>query len=253
MSYIKTRGIVIRQSDVGDADKVLTVLTQTQGKVSVWAKGARRQRSRLMASSQIFCVSEMVLYKGKSSWQLNSGEVVESFFNLRKDLERLTYATYILQLVNDVLQEEEKSSQTMRLLLNTLHFIANTDRNPKLMTRIFELRLMALQGYKPEVNVCASCQESIPSLVQSEACTFFFDIEEGIILCSDCCVPAKQLKPISPSTALAIFHIINAPLEKLFSFNVDESTLNELTAFCRSYITKHLDKEYRGLDFLREI
>ena len=177
MSYIKTLGVVIKQSDVGDADRVLTLFTESAGKIKVWAKGSRRPRSKLLASSQLFCASNFVIYKSKESLYVSSAEIIETFFNLRNDIEKLTYASYLLQLVNDAIQEEQRAPDIQKLLLNSLHFIANTDRNPRLIVHIFELRFTVSLGFMPSFNFCISCNKKLTDLVKENVSVFTIPIK----------------------------------------------------------------------------
>jgi len=253
MSYIKTLGIVIKQSDVGEGDRILTLLTETAGKIRVWAKGARKPRSKLLASSQLFCASNFVIYRGRDSMYVSSAELVEPFFNLGQDMEKLTCASYLLQLVDDAIQEEQKAPDVLRLLLNSLHFIANTDRNPRLLVHIFELRFTVSLGFMPSFAVCSGCGRKLPELVKDNMPSFFYNTDRELVLCGDCGTPAPGLMPLSPGTAMAIYHIITAPMEKIFSFNVDDKVLKELSAFCRFFVSRHLEREYNNLDFLRSL
>ena len=152
--YIKTLGLVIKQHDVGEADRALVVLTKECGKINLWVNGARRAKSKNLATSQLFCASDFVVFKKLDTYKLKSSEVVEPFFNLRKDLDRLTFATYLVKLTNDGIQEgcEEGVSDIIKLLLNCLHFIANTDKNPELVVHIFEIRFLSIIGFEPHLN-----------------------------------------------------------------------------------------------------
>lgn len=218
--YIETLGVVIKQSDVGEADRSLTLLTEQCGKIHVWINGARRPRSKHIASSQLFCASRFVLFQGRDLYRVNSSEVVDAFFPLRTDLDKLSFSAYLAELTNDGVQEgyEEQDKEILRLLLNSLHFIANTDKDPELIVHIFEIKFMSLIGFAPILH-----EDSV-------------EIGYGVI-------------PLSPSAMKVIVHIVQSPLEQLFRFQVSEGVLQELADFCKSYVERHMGKEYKRLHY----
>ena len=215
--FVKTFGVVIKQNDVGDADRSLTLLTADCGKIHIWVNGARRVRSKHLAASQLFCASNLVLYKGRNTYRLNTSEIIEPFFNLRTDLDKLNCAAFLVELTNDGVQEgcEERVGEIMKLLLNSLHFIANTDKKAELITNIFGLKFMSLIGFE-----------------------LLFENDTGINA-------GYGMVTLSNSVILAVKHILSAKPEKLFSFNLAEEALKELTGFCRRYIEFHMGKNYK--------
>jgi DNA repair protein RecO (recombination protein O) len=144
MSYVNYKGLVLREVNTGEADKIITVLTAEEGKISISAKNARRAKSSVSVGTQLLCFSDYMLFKGKELYNLSSCEVIESNYEIRNDIEKLTYCTHILELITDNVQEGESSEDILRLLLNTFYVIAKTNRSLELVTRVFELRLMSL-------------------------------------------------------------------------------------------------------------
>ena len=129
MGTLKTNGIIIQESNMGDYDKMLTMLTPGLGKIGCAAKGARRNKSSLLAGSQFLCFGEYMLYKGRNTYNINSCETIEIFYNIRTDLEKLQYANYINKIIYDVTNENENSYKILQLYLNTLYTISETN-NP---------------------------------------------------------------------------------------------------------------------------
>lgn len=213
--YVKTFGVVIKQNDVGEADRSLTILTEDYGKVHIWVGGARRPRSKFVACSQLFCASHFVLYQTREAFRMHSAEVAESFFALRTDLDKLNNAAYLMKLVNDGVQEgvTEGCKDILRLLLNSLHFIANTSKNPDLIVHIFEIRFLSSLGFQPRLT-----DDGV-------------EVEEGHVA-------------LSESARKSIFHIISAPMEQLFRFDVSPEVLVELDGFCNVYVERCMGKRY---------
>ena len=123
MANFKLNGIVIAENNMGDYDKMLTILTPNYGKISCVAKGARRPKSALLAGTQLFCFGEYLVYKGTNTYHMNSCETIEIFYNLRTDLDKLKYAMHINKIIQDVTEENDNCYRILQLFLNTLYAI----------------------------------------------------------------------------------------------------------------------------------
>ena len=159
MGIIKTTGIILMESNMGDYDKMLTMLTPGLGKIGCAAKGARRPKSLLLSGTQFLCFGEYLLYEGNSTYHINSCEIIEVFYNLRTDLDKLKYATHITKIISDVTNENENSYKILQLFLNTLYTISETDKNMDLILAIFKFRLLAILGFTPNVAECRDCNK----------------------------------------------------------------------------------------------
>lgn len=159
MGTFKTNGIVIRESNMGDYDKMLTMLTPGMGKINCAAKGARRAKSALLAGSQFLCFGEYMLYQGTSTYHINSCETIEMFYHLRTDLEKLKYASHITKIICDVTNENENSYKILQLFLNTLYTLSETDKNMDFVLAIFKIRLLCILGFTPHISSCKECRQ----------------------------------------------------------------------------------------------
>lgn len=159
MGIVKTKGIIIAESNMGDFDKMLTMLTPGLGKISCAAKGARRQKSALLAGTQFLCFGEYILYKSQDNYSINSCDTIEMFYNIRTDLDKIKYAVHITKIIQDVTTENENSYKILQLYLNTLYMISETDKDPDFILSVFKIKLLCFLGFKPRVNGCANCGE----------------------------------------------------------------------------------------------
>ena len=159
MGTIKTSGIIISESNLGDYDKMLTMLTPGLGKISCVAKGARRPRSALLAGTQLFCFGEYMMYKGTNTYNINSCDTIEVFYNLRTDLDKLNYAVEITKIIRDVTDENENCYKILQMLLNTLYTLSETDKNIDLVISTFKLKLLCFLGFTPRINECTNCKQ----------------------------------------------------------------------------------------------
>ena len=159
MGVIKTKGIIIASNNMNDNDKMVTLLTPDLGKIGCAAKGARRQKSALMAGTQFLCFGEFLIYKGVSSYNINSCEPIEIFYNIRLDIDKLKYASEVAKIVNDVTNENENTYRILQLMLNTIYMISESDKDLELILSIFKLRLLSIIGFRPIVEHCINCDE----------------------------------------------------------------------------------------------
>ncbi|HOJ12736.1 MAG TPA: DNA repair protein RecO [Clostridiales bacterium] len=251
MGYIKTQGLVIKEVNTGEADKIITILSKEYGKMSIIAKGARRARSRFTACTQFLCYSEFLLFEGREIHTINSCEVIESFSEVGNDLIKLTYAAHIVDLIYDTVQEEQPADKTLKLLLNTLYYLIKTDRSPELITRIFELRYLCILGYAPYVKGCMNCSKD--GLENLENLLFSFR-KCGFICNSQNCFSADPYAlKISSGTARAIYYIVYSHMDKLFNFELAPIVLKELGYIIDRYLKERLEKKYDKLNFLKNI
>lgn len=237
MGIIKTKGIVLLESNMGDYDKMVSILTPDIGKIGCAAKGARKPKSALLAGTQFLSFSDLVIFSGASTYSINSCETIEVFYNIRKDLNKLTYASFMTRLVNDVTDENQNTYRILQLLLNTLYVISETDINMDFVLSVFELRLMVLLGFSPRLGKCNICSEKNN--------IGYFSMNHSGFLCNNCGKIDKSAIKISADTFNALKYICTAPAKKIFSFSVSEESRKELKLISNLYLNKNLEKEYK--------
>ena len=237
MANIKINGIVIAENNMGDYDKMLTVLTPNFGKISCVAKGARRPQSALLAGTQLFCFGEYMMYKGTNTYHINSCETIEIFYNIRTDLDKLKYAIHINKIIQDITEENENCYRILQLYLNTLYTISETDKNLDLVISVFKMRLLSRLGYTPRIMECTKCKEK-DNLTK-------FSIKDNGFKCEACGRQDKSAIDMSESTKNAIKYVITAPPKKLFSFNLKDEGLEEFKLISKIYFNEKLEKEYK--------
>ena len=237
MATIKVKGIVLSESNMGDYDKMVTILTPNLGKISCAAKGARRPKSLLLAGTQLFCFADYIVYKGTSTYHINSSETIEMFYNLRTDLDKLKYAIHVNKIVQDVTDENENCYNILQLYLNTLYTISETDKDLDLTISIFKLKLLCLLGFTPRIMECVNCKQKED--------LHFFSIRDNGLKCEACSRIDKSAINISQSTANAIKYVVTAPSKKLFSFNLKNESLEEFKLIAKVYFDEKLEKVYK--------
>ena len=236
MGIIKTKGIVLAQNNMGDNDKMVTILTPDMGKIGCAAKGARRPKSALMAGTQFLCFGDFMIYKGISSYNINSCEPIEIFYNIRLDVDKLKYASKIAKIVTYVTEENENSYRVLQLTLNTMYMLSETDKDPEFILSIFKMRLLSLIGFRPIIEHCSNCDEKEKLR--------YFSFKDNGLKCESCGRQDKSAIEISDTTIKAIKFIVWADPKKLFSFDMSEENKAQLKLLTKIYLNNCLDKEF---------
>ena len=237
MKHLKITGIVIAENNMGDFDKMLTILTPNLGKIGCSARGARRPKSLLLSGTQFLCFGEYMVFKSGDNYSINSVDTIELFYNIRTDLDKLTYASYITKIITDVTTENQNSFNTLKLFLNTLYAISETDKNLDFITAVFKLRLLKILGFMPNIRECTECKTK-------ENITHFSIMDNGF-KCKACSRQDTGAIEISEPTVNAMKYVFSADPKKIFSFQVSENSLRELELVSTIYLNEKLEKEYK--------
>ena len=192
-----------------------------------------------MAATQFLCFGDYMIYQGASSYNINSCEVNEVFYNIRMDLEKLQYASHITKIINDVTDENQNTYKILQLYLNTLYVLSETDKNMDLVISIFKLKLMCFLGFTPIIDRCSSCKQ------KDNVKLTHFSFKDNGFKCDACSRQDKGAIEVSNATINSIKYIIMAPPKKLYSFNLSEQGIKELEIIAKIYLNEKLDKEYK--------
>ena len=244
MALIRTKGLVIRETYVGEADKILTLLTEDIGKVSVSARGARKN-SRNSYGTQILTYGQYILFKGRNSLILDGCDILASFYDLANDLERFTYAAHMIEMASDAASDDQTSARVLNLLLHGLNAL-NKGREPLLVSSSFTMKLMQICGYPPHVTSCVSCHEK-------ELDRIYFSFSKCGFACENCAKTLNDVVPITTGTAKAILHVLCSDNPVVFGFNLSPENLKSFSDISNRYIADRFDKKYGKLDYLKEI
>ena len=193
--YIVTRGVVLRETETRDADKILTVLTAEQGKIAVIARGARRKSCKFAACAQPLAYSEWTLYKKGDWYYANEGTTLDLFAGLRTDLAAMALGFYFAELTEAVATEDAPHQELLSHLLNGLYAISVLHKPLPLVKAAFELKLLCLAGYAPLADTCAYCGRQDPEQP-------FFDVLDGVLRCGTCGGGERRGLPLCPAHCL---------------------------------------------------
>lgn len=195
------------------------------------------RRAFCSAGTQFLCFGEYQLFKGGDTYKINSCETIEMFYNIRTDLDKLTYASYITKIVNDVTTENQNSYNTLKLFLNTLYAISETDKSLDLITSVFKLRLLKILGFAPNTKTCVACKTE-----EDLSC---FSIKDNGFKCKNCSKQDHGSIEMKEPTKNAIKYIMISDPKKIFSFSLSEEGIKELELISNIYLNEKLEKEYK--------
>ena len=264
----KIKGLVLRETQIGDYDKIMTVLTAEYGKLSVYARGAKRLKSPLFINTQLFAYSEMNLHKTTNTYYLQSADLIENFYHIRDTLEGTALAGYIADVAADIAVENQDETDLLRLVLNSLHAISVNKKPISQIKSVFELRAASIAGFMPNLVACSGCGNSNLE-------TYYFDITSGVFRCEECFradaqifekLSSRQSEPdaiyptgqvialLSPSVFAAMRFAIYSQANRIFSFELkDEETLRDFAKVSEKYLLCHMDRNYGTLDFYHAV
>ena len=245
--YINTTGLILRETRYQDSSKILTVLTGSEGKLTVLARGALRRNSKLAAVTQLLAFSEMTLFSSRDRWTLTEAQSVEQFSGLRDDIGLLALGSYFAELTEAVTDEDSPDPGILTLCLNALYALSRGVKAPEYVKPAYELRLMAAAGFAPLIAHCAVCGREEPEWA-------VLDFAEGTLRCGGC-APAERGKTaeFSAGALCAMRYIISCDPKKLFSFTLGDAALKELSLAAEGYLLAHLDRRFRTLDYYKSI
>ena len=239
------RGLVLREVKFKEADKLLTVLTREEGKLTIRARDALRKNSRYGAAAQLLSFSELTLFCHKGRWSLNEGSTVEQFLGLRDELPLLSLATYFAELLEAVSDEDSPSPAALNLGLNALFALSRRLYPPAHIKAVFELRLMSLVGFLPSLDACGQCGAAMPAQPR-------FLTLEGVLACAACALEGASLS-LCPASLAAMRHVTHAAPKKVFSFTLDEDAQKRFYAVCEAYVRVQLDRSFHSLDYWKQL
>jgi len=240
----KTEAVIIRKTKLGEADRILTLFTPDLGKIRAVAKGVRRPRSKMSGHLELLTHSLVSLVRGRNLDTVIGSQTVNSFFNLKSDLELSAAALYVLELIDQFTEEREASPEIFRLLLETLDNLAKGE-NREMTLHYFEMHLLSLAGFKPELYACVACGKLEPEMNA-------FSAASGGMLCS-ICQKTRYCQPVSASTLNVLRLLQSDDYETFKSLETNESLSAELNRIIRNYIQFLLEKEVKSAAFLNDV
>ncbi|GAB4334064.1 MAG: DNA repair protein RecO [Phototrophicales bacterium] len=243
----RTQALIIRRRDFAEADRLLTIITPTHGKLDVIAKGARKPTSTKTGHVELFALVDMLISRGRNFHLVTQAELVEPYLNIREDLQRSAYASYVAELADRfTLQGEDDLTDVFNLLMYTLSYLSDTDDLRK-VARFYELRLLDAVGFRPELNECVFTHEPIQPQDQ------FFSYAEGGVVVPSAAQYSHSLVPISLNTLKLLRYLQRSEYQQIQVLRIPPETHMEVERLMLGYITFLLERRLQSVDFIRRI
>ena len=247
--HITTKALVLRGVDYKESDKILTLFTQDQGKLTASARGCRKKGSAIAAGCQLLAWSEMVLYDYQGRWSVKEAATQRLFRGMLADIERLALGCYFAEAAELLAVEGEPAPELLSLTLNSLHALDRMPDKPlSLVKAAFEWRAMALSGYEPLLDGCAVCGAAPPEAPR-------FHLREGVLHCARCREGVGEgiSMPLSVPALSALEHIVRGDPKRLFSFQLGGEPLKQLTDAAEAYVLTQLERGFSTLDYYKSL
>jgi DNA repair protein RecO (recombination protein O) len=242
----QTEAVIIKKSKHGEADRILTLLTLSLGKIHAVAKGVRRPRSKLSGHLELLTYTNVSFARGHNLDTITGSQTINAFLPLKSDLDLTSYALYVAELTDQFTVEHMENIEVFRLLISTLERLCQTN-NKDITLRYFEMQLLNITGYRPELHQCVTCHKPL------EPVTNYFNAASGGMLCPACSQNQTFLFPLSVN-ALKVLRILqNADYETAIKLKLTPQLSNELQEVIRRYIKYILEREVKSVAWLDDL
>ena len=247
MVIINTQGIVLKSVTYKENDLILTIFSRKLGKISAIARGAKKSKSSLLSSSQIFAYSNFTLKREGNMYRVTQSEIIKSFYNLSYNFEAFSYATYILKLIDNFMIDNQPNNRLFVLLAQSLYLFSEENIDMQYVTLCFELKFLDYIGFRPIVNTCVSCYNS-------DFKNPVFNIYEGGILCEKCSSNFEHNLRLNITTVKLMDYILKHDLLSCSKAKVSKYLINELSKILKIYINEYLGKtNEKSLNVLKSL
>ena len=242
---LRGEAVVLRHTDWGEADRLLTLYTRESGKLRAVAKGVRRLRSRKAGHLEPFTRVALMLARGRDLWIVTQAETVDAFPELALDLQRTGHAAYVLELLDRFTYEEGPNRPLYQLLVDTLQRVARA-ADPFIPVRYYDMRMLDLLGFRPQLFECVQCGKTIQAEDQ------WFSAAQGGVLCPACGSPDNAWR-VSMNALRYLRHFQRSPYAEAARADIPLALRGEIETLLQGYLTFLLERGLNTPGFLRDV
>ena len=244
MSTVKTKGLILKQSDYKEANRVVTIFTKDFGIIRAVAYGAKSIRNKNSASTQVMTYAEFVLLNtNKDMMSIQSAEIIESFYGVKEDIVKLSLGVYFADVIYSLLNTNVPDDEMLSLFLNSLYALSYKNEDCEKVRTVFELRAMAGGGYMPNISSCVTCGD-----VEDIS---HFSLNTGGIVCRKCSRIGDI--PINAEIYHTIAYILTSDVKKMLSFNASEEVIKKVSEISEKYVDTFSDKKFKSLEYYKQM
>ena len=261
MTEFKANGLVLFDREIGENDKLLTILTERYGKIFVIAKGAKSIKNRNMCCTHIFSYASFGIRRKGNYYYLVDSDLIENFFSVRNDILKLALASYVCDVVSHIAQEGVSEDELLRLALNTIYAISTDKYELETIRAAFQLRIVSEIGMSPDVYSCSKCGSD-------NVLNGYLDLIDGVIICDECRKSIdfeieenafterglqKPIALINKDILDAVKYIINADSKKFLAFTLNGNEWKLLYDLSEKFIVNQLERSFYSLEFYKSL
>lgn len=244
------KGLVLREVRYKESDRMLTLLTDKHGLVSLKAQGALGRKSRIAAATQLLCYSEFSVSEARYTggrWRVDAASVIEQFEGLRSEFENLALGVYFAELLATVCAEDVPDAAALSLGLNALYALSHHLYEPEHIKAVFELRLMAAEGFEPELDRCSVCG-------RGDVEEPMFSPQAGLLHCRGCAGAVfGAALPLDADSLTAMRHVMSAEPKKIYNFAIRPESETKLARVAEMFAARQLDRLLPSLDYWKSV
>lgn len=241
-----TEALVIKEMNVGESDRLVTLFTRDYGLIKAFAPGAKSIKSKKGAATSLLAFSSFTLAKRRDTYSISEAVPIRLFFGAGTDISVLALSQYFCELSGVFVASGEPDGELLRLMLNSLHFLTKGTRYPPLIKAVTELRTAVLAGYMPDLIACAGCGKFEDDIM-------YFDAGNGSLFCGGCKPQGEKLIWLDRTLLSAMRHIVYSEFKNLYSFTVPEESARRLADITGEYIMVQTEHRFSTLDFYNSI
>jgi DNA repair protein RecO (recombination protein O) len=249
MPQFKTSAIVIKTLDYGESDRIITLYTSDFGKIKGIAKGAKKSKRRFSNALELFTLSTLIFFDKRESGlvRIEGCDIVDTFPTIREDIRKIAFGCYFAELVDEMTAEREGNPDLFTMLRAFLSLLSDGEAEAQTL-RIFEVRLLSLLGYRPELSRCLRCDQPFEHGEEAR-----FSVQKGGLLCERCSHGDIDLIPASLGTAKILHVAVEMDLSKVHRLKFSKQALSEAEAILSRFIQYHINKELKSKKFLKDL
>lgn len=238
--------LILRHQRWGEADRLLTIFTREHGKLRIVAKGARKTTSRKAGHLEPFMRSTLQLAQGRDLWIVTQAETINAFLPIRDDLQLMSIASYVIELLDKFTYEDGINAPLYRVAVETLERLCTTDP-VFVVLRYYEMRLLDILGYRPQLFQCIGCQEEIKAEDQ------YFSALVGGVICPRCGHKYEDVRKISVAALKYLRHFQRSTYKEALAATPGEAVMQEVEKIMQWYLTYLLERAINSQVFLQQI
>ena len=244
LSLHKVKAVVIKTMEFKENDKLVWLYSDKLGKVTAIAKGARKSKSKFLSLTLPLCYGDFVLFKGKNLYNFQEGKIVNSFQGLLENLDKLTYSSYICELIDICVEEGEINENLFKSFLICMYLLNTDALNYEILIRSFELKILKETGYGLNLDICTKCRKKI-------AVANYISLSHYGGVCDEC--PKEHGIYISKPAYNSIKFLLKTPMDKIYKLNINDDVKKDIRKITTFIISSNYSKKPKSLEMLNYI